>query len=347
MALAMIAAVAGVLGAGGASSAGTSGTERPALQIQSPFMVSDATAPATVRCLLNGAATAVLTYRGAPSQLAAYATVVNGAQTRAGRIRANAYGMFVVPTAVRNGSVSRVILQLNRRQVLNTTVRPACKAPLVAPVTALLASPGRGSATSFSLTHNKNGSVTRWDPCDGSIHVRVNPARGGAGALTDTLTALAALTKATGLHFAYDGTTAFVPTTSNSGAQPAAIVIAWAPPGTAAGSSDYYTAGAVGEGGWRSSGLSDNGGASWLWKITQGFVVLDPAVQLTGGFGTGQTRGSLLLHELGHVAGLGHTSDPSQVMYPQLRNSSTGSYGAGDLTGLTHVGATEGCITAS
>jgi len=164
--------------------------------------------------------------------------------------------MFVVPTSVRNGIPSRVILQLNRRSVVNTVVSPACKALAVATPAVITTSPTRGSSTSFSLSHNKNGSVTRWNPCGGDIHVRVNPALGGAGALTDARNALAGFSKATGLHFVYDGTTTFVPTSSNSGAQPAAIVIAWAPPGTGAGRSNYYSVGAVGEGGWRSSGCS-------------------------------------------------------------------------------------------
>jgi hypothetical protein len=347
--LATAAAAAGVLACGGATSAVTSAAGQPALTIQNPFVIDGATPAATLRCLASGTAVAVLSYHGSPNQPASYATVVNGIRTRAGNMRANSHGTFIVPTQVRNHTRSRVILQLNRRDVVNTVVGPACKAPTapVAVPAVVTASATRGSKTSFSLNHNKNGSVTRWNPCSGAIHVRVNPALGGAGALTDAQTALAAISKATGLRFVYDGTTTFVPNTTNSGAQPAAIVIAWAPAGAGAGKSNYYQAGAVGEGGWRSSGLSNDGGNTWIWKITQGFVVIDPAVKLTGGFGNGQSRGSLLLHELGHVAGLGHTNDTSQVMYPVLRTSSYGSYGAGDLGGLTAVGASKGCVSAS
>jgi hypothetical protein len=347
--LATAAAAAGLLACGAGSNAAPSAAAQPLLRIQSPFVTDSATAAATIRCLASGAAVAVLSYHGSPSQPATYATVVNGIRTRSGALRADRRGLFVVPTQVRNGTRSRVVLQLNRRDVVNTVVSPACRAataPVAGPA-AVTITGTRGSSTSFSLNYNKNGSVTRWDPCGGDIHVRVNAASGGTGALTDAQAALSAISRASGLHLIYDGTTSFVPSASNSASQPAAIVIAWAAPGTGAGLSDYYQSGAVGEGGWRSSGVSNDGGATWTWKITQGFVVLDPAVTLSGGFGNGQSRGALLLHELGHVAGLGHTSDASQVMYPVLRSSSYGSYGAGDLGGLTAVGASKGCVSAS
>lgn len=204
-----------------------------------------------------------------------------------------------------------------------------------APVAAL-----RGSAGSYVLNHNADGSVTRWDPCSGPIHVRVNAGAAGRGALSDTRAALAALGRATGLRLVYDGTTAFVPTRGNSLSQPADLVVAWAPPSR----TDWYGRGAVGEGGWRSSGVSTDGGRTWAWKITQGFVVVDPRVRLAPGFGPGLTRGALLLHELGHAAGLAHTSDASQVMYPVLSTRSHGTWGAGDAAGLRQVGASRGCV---
>ena len=73
-------------------------------------------------------------------------------------------------------------------------------------------------------------------------------------------------------------------------------------------------------GGWRSSGTSTDG-IAWTWKIVSGFVVVDPAAKLTAGFGRGVTRGSLLMHELGHVAGLNHTSQTSQVMASSLSST--------------------------
>ncbi len=50
---------------------------------------------------------------------------------------------------------------------------------------------------------------------------------------------------------------------------------------------------------------------------------------------------ALLLHEIGHVMGLGHTDDDSQVMHPILESEVT--LGAGDITGVQALTGT--CTT--
>jgi hypothetical protein len=56
------------------------------------------------------------------------------------------------------------------------------------------------------------------------------------------------------------------------------------------------------------------------------------------GYGVGQ----VLLHELGHVVGLGHNSQSSQIMQPVI--AGIPSFGSGDLRGLWQVGAARGCL---
>jgi hypothetical protein len=66
-------------------------------------------------------------------------------------------------------------------------------------------------------------------------------------------------------------------------------------------------------------------------------------VQLLAGMGAGGGMGELpvLLHELGHAVGLGHTPTAGEVMNPVDQQLST--YQLGDLNGLWSVGANKGC----
>jgi predicted Zn-dependent protease len=46
---------------------------------------------------------------------------------------------------------------------------------------------------------------------------------------------------------------------------------------------------------------------------------------------------AIVLHELGHLVGLGHVTAASELMYPQSQLGVT-DFGAGDLTGLAALG---------
>lgn len=198
----------------------------------------------------------------------------------------------------------------------------------------------------------------RWDPCT-PIGYRVNLQRAGTGALADVTGAVARLSAATGLTYTYRGTTTVVPgDTDASDAYPAdtRLVIAWVQPGET-----RYLAvpqagatGAAGVGGASWTNGIDQRGRSW-GLIRHGFVVLDATLHLTAGFGTGPvwgwqgTRGQLLMHELGHSAGLDHPVIPDQteIMYPTMTRK-VAVWGAGDRTGLRIVGASSGgCLTSA
>ena len=57
-----------------------------------------------------------------------------------------------------------------------------------------------------------------------------------------------------------------------------------------------------------------------------------------------ELRSALYLHEIGHVIGLAHTADPSQVMYEVVEVEDGYGFGAGDLNGLRRLGTEAGCL---
>jgi len=199
----------------------------------------------------------------------------------------------------------------------------------------------------YVLYTNADGSIARWNPCH-TIHYRVNDASGGPGALGDVFSAVTQLETASGLQLVYDGPSTDIPQSDYAAAtnpdNPAPLLIAWAAPGQ----SNVLTGGSeLGFSGTTVKSWTGPDGVAHPTQIVSGYTVFAATPALTGGFGPASyaTRGRMLLHELGHIAGLMHTTDPNQVMYP-IVDGRAGSYAAGDLAGLAHVGAAAGCLGA-
>ena len=184
--------------------------------------------------------------------------------------------------------------------------------------------------------------TARWDPCQ-AIGWRVTNA--SPAALRDAREAFRQVSMATGFTFRYRGLSGRVPQNDANSWYPAdtQIVVAWArksqsslfaahPGADAVGAAVYY-------GGYR------NGDGSPSLKIGKGMVVIDSARRFTAGFGTGTTRGEVLLHEIGHTMGLSHVNASSQRMYPYW-TPGTARYGRGDLAALEKRGARLGCLQA-
>jgi hypothetical protein len=229
----------------------------------------------------------------------------------------------------------------------STAARPA--ASITGPVATTSTVPAK-AASDYKIFTNTDGTVVRWNPC-APIHFAVNATEASdpVGAERDVRAAVDRLATATGLTFVYDGRTTAVPSKVwlDAGAPvSSALVIAWAGPGTAIGHSDLFGTDADGEGGWWESGTSTDG-VHWVWQIKRGFVVIDPTSSggYVPGFGAGETRGVLLMHELGHAVGLGHVGNRRDVMFPVITSASHAAWGAGDLAGLTRVGRGAGCIS--
>jgi hypothetical protein len=218
------------------------------------------------------------------------------------------------------------------------------KAVSVAASPAAPAPAGNPASYTFMAT-GPDGAPARWDPCT-PVHYVTNLAEAPPGAAALVAGAVAQVSAASGLTFINDGSTTEVPVSSRQAYQPARygnrwapVVIDWARPSE----TDVLPGG----------NIIGEGGSSWVQvgagpKVyVSGVAVIDSANtgMLPATFGPGSTLGELLLHELGHVVGLGHTPDVTQIMYPVLEPLPAASYGAGDRSGLARLGAGQGCLS--
>lgn len=219
-----------------------------------------------------------------------------------------------------------------------------------------------GSPT-FSLSHQTypDGEkvVARWNPCQPAVTYKVNPKHaaktksGRNRAVRDAKGAIARLSYETGITFRYTGRTTRIPKNASDGwaerMPNAELDIAWVKQSKAAGRTNLLgRAGrgyAAGTGGY-SYKFWRVGDGPWNGVSGRGFVVLDAAQnkKFRPGFGSGATRGDLLLHELGHVVGLNHVGSNDEVMYPTILRRGQAGYNAGDRAGLARLGRTQGCI---
>ena len=185
--------------------------------------------------------------------------------------------------------------------------------------------------------------VARWDPCT-PIGWRVNLQGATRGALSDARAAFWRLGQITGITFRYRGTTLGVPQWDSNAWYPAdtQIVVAWVRPSRSTLFDASSGESAVAAPNYR-TGYSNPDGSS-AWRIVSAGVVIDARLRLRGAYGWGLTRGDLLLHELGHVMGLGHYPSTDEMMNP-IMTRGRARYGRGDIAGLEEHGARMGCLT--
>lgn len=211
---------------------------------------------------------------------------------------------------------------------------------------------------SFLSVRSDGCSPVRFNPCE-PVHYVQNAALAPPTGVADVQEAFRQLSAATGIEFVDDGLTdetdrrrAFLP--ERYGQRWAPILVSWTRFGER---SDDPTIQVVGRGiGQKVNDVLVSGA---LNLNVDAVTDKEAGTPLEGGFGPplgsgvgsigpkGVTWGRVILHELAHVVGLGHTRDKGAIMYPETadQTSRPAAFREPDLAGLRFLGREAGCLT--
>lgn len=197
--------------------------------------------------------------------------------------------------------------------------------------------PAGGGTHAFVAVQSDGRTLVAYDPCR-PIHYVVRPDNAPVGGQQLIDDAVARVSRVTGLQFIYDGTTEESPVKDRALYQPdrygkrwAPVLISWQ---TTTEDPDL-AADVAGEAG--SSRVAFPGEPA---VYVSGAVALDAAQfgQILSTRGGAAVARAIVLHELGHLVGLAHVADPTQLMFPEA-SPGVVDFAAGDLTGLAQLGA--------
>ena len=255
-----------------------------------------------------------------------------------------------VPTATVGRHVFRVLTQgggTDRTAPFIVDVRAGTPPPQATPVAPVEVAPSgpQGPADAWTLlATGRPGVAFRWNPCT-VIRYRTHLDGAPTAMAGDVTEAVDRLAAATGLDFLDMGSTTYSGTFTDPDQRlwppDTDLLITVADEATVpalAGTTVGYAR--ITRGSWTSTDA----------RIDRAEVVLEKQFVDTSptGFDTAQAGSAeLLLHELGHAVGLGHTSVAGQVMFPTLGGGRTPEYQSGDLDGLARVGAKGGCLSTT
>ena len=198
-----------------------------------------------------------------------------------------------------------------------------------------------GTATDHTFLGDRR---FRWDSCR-PVTWAFNPAHAPRRALAQIRTTIRQAHEATGLRFAFAGRTQEKPTLRPHRGR-YQVIIGWRTPRSFPYFGNHPLRVGVGGASWH-SGFEEADGKV-VDKAWSGRLILNARYDddLRPGYGRGYTWGDVILHEFGHVLGLGHAKDTTQLMYPQMTQRKA-RWGAGDLAGLRKLGSARGCLDGS
>ncbi len=179
-----------------------------------------------------------------------------------------------------------------------------------------------------------DGRPVAWSPCR-PVHYVVNPAGGPARLLADTRKVADEVAAATGLTIVFDGLTSETAATGRASVQPALYGDRWAPVLIEFASAEQVPALAGPVTGLGVSAYTEGGPAGEKVLVT-GHLTLDTSLLQEPSMSREPAYVAVLRHEWGHVLGLAHVDDSTQLMDPVV--SAVRTFQNGDLYGLALLG---------
>jgi hypothetical protein len=203
------------------------------------------------------------------------------------------------------------------------------------------ANPTEGPGFLF-LDRTDQGTPTRWNPCE-PIHYVVNASLAPPDSIADVHEAVSRISAATGIPFEYEGITdeeasiyreIYQP--DRYGARWAPVLIAWVDPDDSDipfESGDRIAAGVA---------VPRIPPTRFEDVYVSGWIAINADDPNPPGFDLPGEQGPVILHELGHLMGLGHVKTVGELMNPS--GGGVTDLAAGDREGLRELGASGGCI---